>query len=418
MSAQTAAQPGGPLLAGPPVAAGSERYEAHLARLGRAPTGAAARSIIPAVEESGLLGRGGGGFPVGRKWRSVAERARGRAVVLVNGAEGEPLSAKDRTLLALRPHLVLDGALLAATAVGADEIVLYVGEQHHVARSEIARALTIHPARRSVRVRLVASPTGYVSGEESAAVHFVNEGFALPTTVPPRPFELGIHGRPTLVQNVESLAYAALIGRFGPDWYRSAGRGPTPGTSLVTTSGGVRNPVVTEVELGTSIGEVIQTTGGTTGDVSAVLVGGYFGGWIAVPDAWRLPLDPAALRAAGHTFGCGVVSVLPARQCGVVATATVITYLASQSARQCGPCVMGLDAIAQVVGRIAACRPSHDDLDRVERWSGQLVGRGACHHPDGAAAFLQSALRVFATEFDFHQVSHHCLAARADAHVA
>jgi NADH:ubiquinone oxidoreductase subunit F (NADH-binding) len=418
MNVHPGAEPAARLLSGPPAAAGAERYEAHLARLGPAPTGVTAHSVIPAIEASGLLGRGGASFPVGRKWRSVAERARGRAVVLVNGAEGEPMSAKDRTLLTLRPHLVLDGAILAAAAVGADEIVLYVGESHQLARLEIARALTVHSAGRSVRVRLVASPTGYVSGEESAAVHFVNDGVALPTTVPPRPFEAGVRGRPTLVQNVESLAYAALISRFGPDWYRSTGRGSTRGTSLITTSGAVRNLVVTEVELGTPIGEVVPATGGTRGDVSAVLVGGYFGGWIEATDAWRMPLDPVELRAAGHAFGCGVLFALPAGQCGVVATATVMAYLARESARQCGPCVIGLDAIAGAVGRLAGCRPSDDDVDRIARWSGQLVGRGACHHPDGASAFLQSALRVFAPEFALHQVSHRCGAAGATVHVA
>ncbi|TME80702.1 MAG: hypothetical protein E6I45_09895 [Chloroflexi bacterium] len=127
------------LLGGPPIAAGMESFAEHLARLGPAPRGNAA--MISTLEASGLLGRGGAGFPVGRKWRAVAERSDARAVVLVNGAEGEPLSAKDRTLMTARPHLVLDGALLAAQSVGAEEVVLYVGSAHSGARAALSRAM-------------------------------------------------------------------------------------------------------------------------------------------------------------------------------------------------------------------------------------------------------------------------------------
>ena len=143
------------LLAGPPGAAGAERLAEHQARLGPLP-GSRATELIPLVEASGLLGRGGGGFPVGRKWRSVAERSGGRAVVLVNGAEGEPLSSKDRNLMAFRPHLVIDGAVLAARAVGAEEIVLYVGTEHEVSRNALLRRRPSDPhtnASRSVSWR-------------------------------------------------------------------------------------------------------------------------------------------------------------------------------------------------------------------------------------------------------------------------
>jgi NADH:ubiquinone oxidoreductase subunit F (NADH-binding) len=363
-----------------------------------------------------LLGRGGAGFPVGRKWRSVAERsAGGGAVVLANGAEGEPLSAKDRTLMALRPHLVLDGAELAADAVGADEIVVYVGQAHVDARRSIDRAVAERRAARSsgrgadrpIEVRVVGAPDRYVSGEESAAVHFVNAGDARPTTTPPRPFEAGVHGRPTLVQNVESLASAALIGRFGDGWYREAGRGPTRGTGLVTVTGTSR-PGVREIELGTTVAEVAAGAGAQFTDVQAVLLGGYFGGWVRRDEAWSLALDPATVREAGRSFGCGVVSVLSHDVCGVRATARIADYMAGQSAAQCGPCVFGLRAIADATGRIAGGVAGADDLDRIERWAGQLAGRGACRHPDGAVGLLKSALELFGDEFQLHQRARRC----------
>src|SRR5438876_9501625 len=181
-----------------------ESLATHRQRLGPVPK-LASGELSAALDASGLLGRGGAGFPVGRKWRAVAERSSGRAVVLANGAEGEPLSLKDRSLMAARPHLVIDGALLAARAVGANDIIFYVGSEHRTAEAALRRALAERPGDVRGRARIVAAPAGYVSGEESAAVHYVNAGDARPTTTPPRPFERGVGGRPTLVQNVESL---------------------------------------------------------------------------------------------------------------------------------------------------------------------------------------------------------------------
>ena len=403
------------LFAGPPAGAGPESYADHRARLGRLPSGADATVIIPVLEASGLLGRGGAGYPVGRKWRSVAGQTGGRPVVLANGAEGEPLSAKDRTLLALRPHLVLDGAVLAADAIGADRIVLYIGRAHRGAHDAVRRALTERP-RAPFTIDVLEAPDTYVAGEESAAVHFVNAADARPTITPPRPYERGIDGRPTLVQNVESLAQAALIARFGDGWYREIGRDTTPGGALVTISGSGRDGV-REVEIGTSIGEIAAQSGAGNqpGDRQAVLLGGYFGGWLSTERGWDLPLDPIALRAAGSAFGAGVVAFLGNDRCGVRATSRIMGWMAGQSAAQCGPCVFGLRAIADATERLATGRPERDDLDRIRRWSQQLAGRGACRHPDGAVGQLLSSLRVFGPEWDVHQSRRPCTRERTVA---
>jgi NADH:ubiquinone oxidoreductase subunit F (NADH-binding) len=366
------------------------------------------------LEASGLLGRGGAGFPVGRKWRTVAERAGGDARVLANGAEGEPLSAKDRAVMTLRPHLVLDGALLAADAVGAREVILYVGAEHHAARASLVAASADRSARPNglpTAVRIVDAPAAYVAGEESAAVHFVNDADARPTTTPPRPFELGIDGRPTLVQNVESLAQAALIARFGDHWYRQVGRGETVGTALVSVRG-VGRPGVREIELGATIGELADDGHLDRAATKAVLLGGYFGSWASRDEAWSLPLDPAAMRRDGRSFGCGVVAFLGWDRCGVESTARIMEYMAGQSAAQCGPCVFGLRAIADTTVRIASGRTSGEDLERIERWGRQLVGRGACRHPDGAVGLLASALETFGDEFALHARTGRCSAQR------
>lgn len=338
--------------------------------------------------------------------------------MLVNGAEGEPLSLKDRVLMTSRPHLVLDGALLAADAVGADRILLYVGEEHQPARQTLLRAVEERWPELGSRVRFVDAPRGYVSGEETAAVQVANGGPALPTMAPPRPFERGVGGRATLVQNVESLATAALIARFGADWFRSLGRGGTPGSALVTVSGAVADPGVREIDLGTTVGEVATLAGGAREAPHAVLLGGYAGTFLPAAEAWSLPLDPLAMRERGLAFGSGVVSVLPESACGVAATAEIMAVMAASSAGQCGPCVHGLTAIAAVAGRLAGGAAAPGELARLERWSTMLQGRGACKHPDGATSLLRSSLGTFHADWSAHQKHGTCLARRRRRTVA
>ena len=390
------------LLAGPTLDSGAETLAAHRARLGDLPDFADPRDLVDELDASGLLGRGGAGFPVGRKWRALAARTTGRAVVVVNGAEGEPASFKDRMLMAVRPHLVLDGAILAAEAVGADEIVVYIGTEHEAATEAMGQAIATRIGEVRQRIRLVGAPIGYVAGEATAAVNYVNTGDARPTNTPPRVSERGVGGLPTLVQNVESLAYAALIARFGEAWYRSAGRYGSRGTALVTVTGAIARPGVREIELGTTVGEIAADGGGQPTGVRAVVLGGYFGTWASVADAWDLPLDPVVMGTRGLTFGCGIVGLLPSGVCGVDATAQIMAFLAAESAGQCGPCVHGLKAIGDATRRVADGRADRGDVGHIERWTSLVQGRGACHHPDGAAQLMTSALDVFGDEFVHH----------------
>ena len=378
------------LLAGPDPSAGPERFAAHRARLGPLPKGGPA--LIDVLVRTGLTGRGGADFPVGLKWRAVGLASRGSAVVVANGAEGEPHSRKDRLLMTSRPHLVLDGALLAAATVDTKQIVLYIGEDHKAALRSMSEAVAERTDHERRLMRIVPAPARYVAGDSSATVHLVDAGIARPTTSPPSPRERGIGGAATLVQNVETLAHVALIARTGA----------ATGTVLVTVAGSVRTPGVLEVNAGTPVGEAVQMAGGATEPVRAVLIGGYFGQWVPAADAWPLPIDPHGLRARGLSLGCGVIGVLPSSRCAVCEVAGIMRYLAGESSAQCGPCFFGLRALADACTRIAERGTDPGDLQRLQRWSAEVYGRGACKHPDGVVMFLLSALKTFGDDFAHH----------------
>jgi NADH:ubiquinone oxidoreductase subunit F (NADH-binding) len=356
--------------------------------------------LIESIEHSGLRGRGGADFPTARKLRTLAGARRPSAVV-VNGSETEPASAKDQLLLSRLPHLVLDGAVLAARAIGAPEVIFHVGATSAGSLPALEGALALRDDR--VHVHLVQATGGYVAGEESAVMHHLNGGDALPTFVPPRPFQRGYRGRPTLIQNPETLAQVALVARFGEHWYRELGTAADPGSALVTISGAVRAPGVYELAFGTSMRDLVDAAGGTTERLRALLVGGYFGTWVDASQALELRLAREDLRSVGCTLGSGVLIALGESSCGLHESARVIDYLAEQSAGQCGPCVYGLRAIADGLGAIADGVADARDRAQVAQWASEVRGRGACHHPDGAVRFVASALSVFAEEIEWHR---------------
>ena len=354
--------------------------------------------LLGELEASGLSGRGGAGFPVARKVRAVAER-RGRPVVVVNAAEGEPTSGKDKLLLRHLPHLVIDGAVALARELGAREAIIVHSADARHAGDALRAAIEDRSARRfdgGCRIEAVELPAGFVRGQEGAVVQYLNGGPALPTVMPPRPFESGVDGRPTLIQNAETAAHIALIGRYGAGWFRELGTPAEPGSALFTVSGAIGRPGVYEAEIGVRLKDLVATAGGVTGTPRAFLVGGYACAWVGAADAAALTLDEASLRALGGSLGVGAVTVLPAGACGICETARVARYLAHESAGQCGPCVHGLDAVA------AALEHPSPDRARIERWLGHVTGRGACHHPDGTARFVASALKVFADDLRAH----------------
>ena len=370
-----------------------------------------ADGLIDAVTHAGLTGRGGAGFPTGVKMRSVAAH-RGRPVVVANGMESEPASEKDKALLARAPHLVLDGAVLAAAAIGADAVQVCLPRSTDWLIAIVAGAVAERRAAGldPVRIEVHALPHHYVSSEETSVVHWLNGGDARPTAVPPRPFHKGVGGRPTLLDNVETLANVALIARFGPAWYRQAGLADAPGSMLTTVSGAVREPGVYEIEVGTPIGDLLAMSGAQR-RLSALLIGGYFGTWHQAAQAAELPMAATGLRPAGASPGAGVLVALPAEACGLAETARVLAWLAGQGAGQCGPCMFGLPAIADDFAQLASGRIQGDVLGRLDRRLGMVLGRGACRHPDGAVRLARSALSAFAADVASHAARRTCLSA-------
>jgi len=391
-----------PRLLADPAGAVTVDLGGHLALHGLPALGRhAAAGLADAAQRAGLHGRGGAAFPTARKLRALAGargplRLRSLAVV-ANGVEAEPASRKDRVLLSRSPHLVLDGLQLAALALGAEQTWIAVPAGAADVRDALGTALAERASagRDPVPVTVASVPPRFVAGEERSLVHLLNGGPPIPTAA--RPWERGVGGSPTLVQNVETLAHLALIAARGPAWFRAVGDPGEPGSTLVTVSGAVPAAEVREVATGTPLHELVA------GPFQALLAGGYAGGWLSPTAAAGARLLRADLVPLGATIGCGALVALPEGVCPVAETARLVRWLAGESAGQCGPCVFGLDAIAGALESLCAPRrPRRDPLPDLHRWCGDVAGRGACGHPDGVVRLVRSTVRVFAAELDDH----------------
>ncbi|MEV5972213.1 NADH-ubiquinone oxidoreductase-F iron-sulfur binding region domain-containing protein [Streptomyces sp. NPDC051921] len=383
-------------------------------------TGGYARAVAPDellrhLDACGLRGRGGAGFPTAVKLRTVREHGRrgrgtgasgepgagaGAPVVVANGEEGEPGSVKDRWLLRARPHLVLDGLAHAAAITGAAHGYVYLSDPEAALR--VRRALA--ERRPPLPVKVVETAPAYVAGEETAVVRRIDGGPALPTAKPPRPFERGVRGAPTLVANVETLARIALVAA------RPELRDAVARSTLVTLSCGDTSPVLTEVPYGVPLRTLAAALG--TSAPAGALMGGLFGGLVDAR-ALDLPLEPGALAAAGTALGCGAIRFLAADACPVGAAFDAVGHLAAESARQCGVCVSGTAAIRDALDRLATGSAGPDTVERLHGWARGLPGRGACGLLDAAAALAGSLLRAFPGRVRAH-LDAPCPVCRAD----
>jgi NADH:ubiquinone oxidoreductase subunit F (NADH-binding) len=342
-------------------------------------------TLVREAAAAGLTGRGGAGFPTATKLRALSGRG---GVVVGNAMEGEPLSRKDAVLLDTAPGLVLDGLRLVGAAIGAHRVVLALGPSMP----------TVDPATtRDVDVRRLRG--GFVAGQETALVHQLNGGPPVPRDPLVRVTTRGVDDRPTVVLNAETLAHLALVARHGAAWFGSVGTPEDPGTSLFTVSGAVARPGVVEAARGTRLSDLLATAAPEA--FSAVLVGGFHGTWLPAGLA-DVRLDAPSLAPYGASVGAGVLHVLATGSCPLVAAAEFTTWLAGESAGQCGPCINGLPRLSDSLARLARRVPDPSLPAEIDRLQRLVTGRGACAHPDGTARLVTSTLVVFADHVAEH----------------
>lgn len=352
-------------------------------------------ALLEQVDLSGLLGRGGAAFPLGTKLRTVRDAARRgtQTVVVANGEEGEPASIKDRWLLRNRPHLILDGLRLATAMVGAHRAYVYVSDRLSAgAVTEALGDLGSDTFGRAT-VSVVTVDPGYVAGEETAAVRHINSGLAKPTDKPPRPFEEGVSGLPTMVSNVETLANLPCIHQHGPQSFRAIGTPMSPGTFLATITGGGKPAALYEIPYGAAFSDLLELHGLAAESVTGALMGGYFAGLVNT-DILEATLDHETIRRLGSGLGAGAISILT-DDCPVAVAASVMSYFDRENAGQCGSCFNGTAAMAAVLSALRDGAATREDVTRLERWSVVLRGRGACGTLDGATNVASSLLQQF-----------------------
>jgi formate dehydrogenase beta subunit len=333
-----------------PRAAGQERYAALRTLLaGEISPG----QVVTALQDSGLRGMGGAGFPAGRKWALVAEQAATPKYVICNADESEPGTFKDRQILAEQPHLVLEGLLLGMVAVGAEEGWVFIrheyGQEEAVVRREIdalrAAGLVGENAAGSGRrlsVEVFTSPGGYILGEESALIECMEGHRGEPRNKPPFPNVYGLWGQPTLMNSVETFAHVPVIVTRGADWWREQGTGGGSGLKFFAVSGHVERPGVYCVPMGTTARQLLELAGGVSGGraLGAIQPGGASSNFLG-PDQLDVPLDFDALAAAGSMLGSGALVVMAEGTDLLAAATNVLRFFRDESCGKCVPCRVG-----------------------------------------------------------------------------
>ena len=358
--------------------------------------------LVRQLSESDILGRGGGAFPLSRKIASY-ERFGKNLIVVANGSEGEFLSRKDEALLRRLPHLVLDGLSILATALDATKAYLHIDfskeELRRIVQAAIIARRKIDPL--TIDVSTTMSGVGYVAGNESAVISAINRQGGRPIYLPDRPIVRGVKKRPTMIVNVETLAQLALMTRFGSEWFSSVGEEGDTGTRLMTVSLPSGSSTVIEIVVGTKFSEIVRAFGVSREQISCGLVGGYYGQLVDAEKLWLLRASQPHLKAAGLSFGAGVLAL--AVGCPISLTAKIIGYLSGESAGQCGPCYLGLPELFKVWQGVAEGRISSGSYLRIEELCEEIAGRGGCAMPDGAVMLSRMSLSRFNSEILSHQ---------------
>jgi NADH:ubiquinone oxidoreductase subunit F (NADH-binding) len=360
--------------------------------------------VVQAIDASMLRGRGGAAFGAGRKWRAVrAAAAAGLdAVVVVNADEGDPGAYIDRRLLEDDPHAVLEGAAIAAHAVGARTAIVYVRAEYPTARAAIATAAqeaTAAGALGELDVSIVDGHGSYVCGEETALIEAIEGRRPRVRPRPPYPAERGLHGRPTLVHNVETLVAVPWIVRHGGDAYAALGAGTSRGTKALSLNSLFARPGIYEVELGVPVRHVVEDLGGglTDGALAGVIIGGPLAG-VLPPARLDTPLTVDDLRAAGADLGHGGVVAFDEGTTVMALARHVFAFGAAESCGTCTPCRVGAGEVEGLLTSALGGAVSPAPRARFDEVVAALASTSLCGHGTGLAAFARSLVRHYPEE--------------------
>ncbi|HWP84556.1 MAG TPA: NADH-ubiquinone oxidoreductase-F iron-sulfur binding region domain-containing protein [Terriglobia bacterium] len=376
--------------------------------------------VIEEIAKAGLRGRGGAGFPTAQKLSLCAAAEGSEKYVVVNGGEDEPGSFKDRTLLVYSPHAVLEGALIAAYAIGASRIIFYINETYHSAQNRVLNAIgeavgsnyageQILGSKFSARAEIFKAPTPYVAGEDTAALEAIEGKPAKPRPKPPYPVTVGLHGKPTVVNNVETLANIPPILLHGAAWYRTIGTSESFGTMLYSLNDEWTRPGIYELPYGAREGELLHNLAGglkSGAPLRAVLHGGPSSAFL-LPDSDRI-LSPESLRAAGSSIGCGVTRGYGEGTCMVEVALEISRFFEKECCGQCPACQMETKALAATLEKIRRGQVPAAALDQIPRLIQFNKGKGFCSLINMPGPPLTSALNLFRADFDAHIATGKC----------
>lgn len=410
-----------------------ERIEEYIAvggyeALGRAVTEMKPEEVIEAVKKAGLRGRGGAGFPTGIKWSAVRTASDPERYVVCNADEGEPGTFKDRLILEGDPHKLLEGMAIAGYAVGAHIGIIYIRGEYALSIARIERAIAAAEALGilgervfetdfSFRVEVRPGAGAYVCGEETALLESLEGKRGWPRIRPPYPVTHGLWGKPTVVNNVETLANVPDILRRGPAWYRTLGTPTCPGTKVYTVLGHVRYPGLVEVEMGTTLRTLIYELGGGLlpgRSLKGVLVGGAAGAFLSSRELdVRLDFDSLAERAAA--LGSGAVLVMDESACIVDTLGSVLRFFRHESCGQCTPCRSGTEVLVRLISTLQTGRADEATLAQMIQIVGAMRAASLCPLGQSVALPVRTALSEFEDEFAAHIAGLPCPSCAATA---
>jgi NADH:ubiquinone oxidoreductase subunit F (NADH-binding) len=391
-------------------------YEA-LARTIRMP----AEDVVKQVSDAGLRGRGGAGFPTGKKWAFTREAPEQTRYLIMNGGEDEPGSKKDRVLMENVPHLVIEGVILSAYAIGAEKAYLYINAQYETAIKTITDALSeaknegywgknILGSRFSLDIEIVPAPHNYVAGEDTAVIEVIEGKKAWPRQKPPFPVTVGLFGKPTAVNNVETLANVAPILLHGADWYRKFGTPDSPGTMMFALDEDVNRPGVYELPFGTPLRHLIEECGGGLKNgkkIKAVMPASPSCAFLP-PEKIDTPLDHNSMRDAGAGIGCGVIRLVGEGECIVEEVLRIAEFFAAESCGQCPACRMETSTLAMMMKKVQQGQGGKPILEQFGKILAFNKGKGFCNLINMPGPPIESALKLFLGDFEAHLSTGKC----------